>query len=368
MKPFPRLKIHLVRRESAEGYMLLTLVSFAASVTVTRLFLSLTGYPQIGSGELHFAHVLWGGLLLYMGALILLIFSNSGVYPIAAIFTGFGVGLFIDEVGKFITQSNNYFYPPAAPIIYAFFLLSIMVLLHIRSALYSPRYKRISQALQAVSESLNKVPVAGTWARVISDLKSHLVELDAGPRADLVRALLNYTETVEAAQPASTRKLSDLLEKFGLKVNVLITTRWLKSLLIVGLSFMGLVMLKNPISWVSRPWFAGRLSVFLDNLHLGGQIVMTGVAGWLETRLTLEVMLGITMLVAGFLMMGKRWRLGVMVGIYGLILSLTTIDLLLFYFEQFSTIITSSIHFLILAGLWHFRDRMKEQGKQASYY
>ncbi|HEY5903448.1 MAG TPA: hypothetical protein VIU39_12900, partial [Anaerolineales bacterium] len=62
-KPF--LRSHFMRREAAERYMFITLLSFSVSVSVTRLFLSLSGYPQIGGGELHIAHVLWGGLLLF---------------------------------------------------------------------------------------------------------------------------------------------------------------------------------------------------------------------------------------------------------------------------------------------------------------
>ncbi len=54
----------LIQREAAERYLFLTLIGFAVSVAVTRFFLSITNYPQIGSGELHIAHVLWGGLLL----------------------------------------------------------------------------------------------------------------------------------------------------------------------------------------------------------------------------------------------------------------------------------------------------------------
>jgi len=54
-----------VKREDAEQYLVITLLSFAASVILIRLFLELTGYPQVGNSELHIAHVLWGGLLLF---------------------------------------------------------------------------------------------------------------------------------------------------------------------------------------------------------------------------------------------------------------------------------------------------------------
>ena len=50
-----------VKREDAEQYLVITLLGFAASVILIRLFLELTGYPQVGSSELHIAHVLWGG-------------------------------------------------------------------------------------------------------------------------------------------------------------------------------------------------------------------------------------------------------------------------------------------------------------------
>ncbi len=116
--------LRFVRRDSAERYLSVVLLSFAASVSLTRLFLSLTGYPQIGGGELHIAHALWGGLLLFIAALLPLIIANRWVFGTSATLAGIGVGLFIDEVGKFITQRNDYFYPAAAPIIYTFFLLT----------------------------------------------------------------------------------------------------------------------------------------------------------------------------------------------------------------------------------------------------
>src|SRR5690242_13213948 len=48
-------------------------VSFGVTVVGTRLYLSLTGWPQIGGGEYHIAHALWGGLLLLAGGVITLL-------------------------------------------------------------------------------------------------------------------------------------------------------------------------------------------------------------------------------------------------------------------------------------------------------
>ncbi len=121
-----------VKREGAERYLMFTLVSFAASVILMRLFLELSGYPQVGGGELHIAHVLWGGMLLFVASLLPLLFANHWVFTAGALLAGIGIGLFIDEVGKFITQHNDYFYPAAAPIIYAFFLLTVLLYLQVR--------------------------------------------------------------------------------------------------------------------------------------------------------------------------------------------------------------------------------------------
>jgi hypothetical protein len=119
-------------REGAERYLLLTIVAFVVAVVGTRWYLEATGYPQFGGGELHIAHMLWGGLLLIIAALLPLIVAAGWALTISAILTGAGTGLFIDEVGKFITASNDYFYPLAAPLIYGLLLVLILVFVLVR--------------------------------------------------------------------------------------------------------------------------------------------------------------------------------------------------------------------------------------------
>src|SRR6187399_2311751 len=104
-----------VRMQAADSFLIMMIISFAVTVIIVRVSLQLTGYPQIGNGTFHIAHLLWGGLLLFVSLVILLMWANHWVLWLASIAGGIGVGLFIDEVGKFITQNNDYFFPLAFP-------------------------------------------------------------------------------------------------------------------------------------------------------------------------------------------------------------------------------------------------------------
>lgn len=97
---------------------------FAAvsTVVLVRAFLIVTGYPKVGGHGLHVAHVLWGGLLMGAAIAIVMIYPGSRWRHRAATLGGIGFGLFIDEVGKFLTSSVNYFYRPAIAIIYVVFV------------------------------------------------------------------------------------------------------------------------------------------------------------------------------------------------------------------------------------------------------
>src|SRR3954451_11149693 len=112
-----------VAREEAAAHLTMLLVAFVVTVTVTRVFLAATGYPRIGGGTFHLAHALWGGLLLVVAVVVQLLWANRWALRVAAVCAGVGVGLFIDEVGKFITTRNDYFFPLAAPIVYLAMLI-----------------------------------------------------------------------------------------------------------------------------------------------------------------------------------------------------------------------------------------------------
>src|SRR5438046_2426844 len=102
------------------------LVSAVAAVLAVRFFLGLTGFPRLGGGGLHIAHMLWGGGLMVAALLVLLGYLGQRVRRTAAVVAGIGFGLFIDELGKFITSDNNYFFRPAIALIYVIFVLMFL--------------------------------------------------------------------------------------------------------------------------------------------------------------------------------------------------------------------------------------------------
>jgi ABC-type transporter Mla maintaining outer membrane lipid asymmetry permease subunit MlaE len=61
---------------------------------------------------------------------LLLSFAGPVIRPAATVLSGVGIGLFIDEIGKFVTSDNDHFYRPAATLRYVF-VASLVLAVHL---------------------------------------------------------------------------------------------------------------------------------------------------------------------------------------------------------------------------------------------
>lgn len=129
-------------------------VSAAANIIFWRVFLQILDYPKITAGNFYFPHVLTGGILLTLGFAISLIYISKATKFIAAVIGGAGFGLFIDEIGKFITQENNYFYEPAIAIIYLIFVSIFLIIRYFEKTIKFTKNEYVVNSLDMIKEAL----------------------------------------------------------------------------------------------------------------------------------------------------------------------------------------------------------------------
>jgi len=337
-----------VRREGADQYLFLTLVAFALTVLATRAYLELTGYPRIGGGELHIAHALFGGAFLFVAALLPLVLAGRRVYRVAAVFGGIGIGLFIDEVGKFITTQNDYFYPAAAPLIYATFLLAVLVYLRVRRRVTPDPRSLLLTSLQVMEEVVDDDLQDHERDALQERLAKAAAEAPLEEQRRLARSLLAFVESRQLdIAPDLPGRFQPLIAWWAARRDRWLGGRGLRAALLVALFVSGirsLIDLGAAISQIASVDPTTSIRLFsLDMLHL----VVEGVAG--------------ALLLAGSLVMALTGRdhAGANLAEYGLLVSLSLADLASFYLRQFATIEVALFHGVLLFGVLAYRRELE---------
>jgi hypothetical protein len=338
-----------VRREDAERYLALTLVSFAATVIATRWFLQLTGFPKIGGGDLHIAHALFGGLLLFVAALLPIVMAGRSVYQAAAVVSGIGIGLFIDEVGKFITSQNDYFTPAAAPIIYATFLLAALVWLRLRRPEAADPRTSLLGALELLEESVEGDLQPRERDELFEKLRAALVA-DGPEQRRLADTLLEFIESrslvVVADVPAPLERLRAW---WTARRDRWLGGRGLRLVIVAAL------LVSGADAVVALLGIGGQVGT--DAMPPGNRIFALTVA-----QLLVEGVAGV-LLVAGAVLVAAvgRHRLGWNLAYFGLLVVLVLGDLIAFYVRQFDSIFAVLLHVLLLVAVVGYRRELESE-------
>jgi uncharacterized membrane protein YczE len=315
-------------------------VSAVSTVLGIRAYLRLTNYPSIGGARLHVAHMLWGGLLMFAALVILLGFLGRRPKRWGAVIGGIGFGTFIDEIGKFVTRDNDYFYRPAVALIYITFVLMYVALRSVRPRQTATHREYLVNALQEMEEAALKDLQAEERDRALHYLAR------ADPSDPLVAGLRDLLrQTAVATTPAPGRlaqarralvaRYRDLTHRPAF-VNALIA--FFVAQLVLKLAHLGVLILDpEPYTTV-----ATRLSL------MGRQIEGYSVAEWLQ--------LGSSLVSAGFVALGiiavRRSRPdGLRMFQRSILVSIFLTQVFMFYREQWAGLFLLAFNLLVLSAL-----------------
>lgn len=335
----------LARNVEADDLLETLLVSAISSIFLIRFFLYITGYWQLGGGIFHIAHVLWGGIFMLVGLVILLTFLGKRVRVLGAVIGGVGFGFFIDELGKFITKDNNYFYEPTVSLLYLLFLILFFIFRSFSKRQLS-RKEYLMNALSFLEDVINNDMDSEEQEKFNqfikhADTTHHLTKT--------LKSISNQIELVEKREPSKLNKLyqslsakyeqtlrSDLFLKLVLVAVVIKGVHGLLSLMLILFGSFDPQRLFLFIS-LTKSEFAS--IGFLISTSISILLVIVGIIGYRFSRI-------------------QSYRLFK----YSVLVSILVTQFFSFYIDQFSAVFNLIFNLLLLFGLNELISRNSVKG------
>lgn len=321
----------------------LMMVSAVSTVLGIRLALHLTGYPSVGGNVVHVAHVLWGGLLMLAALMVSLSFLDRPALRVAAVLGGIGFGAFVDEIGKFVTRSNDYFYEPAVALMYVVFVVVFLTAHTIHRRRATLPVEHLLNALRDVEELARGDLDARERERALE----HLAQSDSRhPLVEPLRATLEKTEPAPWSGPPAWRRwrarlregYRQLAEAPGFDAALI---AFFVGQLLLKLAYGAMLIFVVGLGWrqILDVRFVGTVAErMLDLSWLEiGQLAASGLAGWF-------VLLGVLRIRfsrADALRMFER----------AIVTSILLVQVFSFYSEQFAALLELVFNLSILALL-----------------
>lgn len=215
-----------IRDVNASALTEIWLVSAVVTILLIRAYLAATGYPQVGGDTLHIAHMLWGGLGMVVGFGMLIIFAHPTWKPIAALVGGAGFGGFIDELGKFITKDNDYFYQPTIALIYAIFVTLFLLARYFENK----REPTAADHLYYAVEGVQWLAVGKLDAHRRDHALEHLEA--SGVTSGFARQLREMLESASVVDESEQSRLFELRDRLVDGYWKLVGNRWLERIVI----------------------------------------------------------------------------------------------------------------------------------------
>lgn len=322
----------LIRSAEADKRLELFMVTSVATILCIRFVLHATGYPQLAIRGLHVAHVLLGGALMVLAIVISLAFIDRYSSDLASVIGGMGFGAFIDELGKFVTRDNNYFFQPTVALIYITFVL-LYIFFQMINGKQMTYEERLLNALELVKDVVIK-------DLDIQERKRALDLLDGcDPSDPLVRVFKDMLAGMECIQTADPGIYTRCREGARRIYHWLVSRKWFVNAVIAFFIIQSVLTL-----------FGAALLVMIkladSFLHL--KLISISMASWLEiltaTVSSILVLSGVFIIRRNRLAAYYRFKSAILVQIL-------LVQTFAFYRDQLSALTALGINIVIFLTL-----------------
>lgn len=349
------MEFKLVKRENASDLILILMISALMSLLVTRFLLYIFGWPTISFGVWHIAHVIWGGVFMIGGIILVLTNHGERARKLAAILGGAGWGLFIDEIGKYLTKNNDYWFQPAIIFIYVSFILLFLVYRYFeknqpqdsKTLLYSV----INQLEEIAENDLNeseKKQIITKLNRIINKEKHQTVK-------EFAIDLKGFIKKHQAKKDKRLNLWQQLLIKTGYySYNKIFKRKFIRTGLAIFAGVWSLDKIWETIRILGNPQKLELIRKFYDDYNL----IYKSDFYMIVLKIIFDSVTALLFLAGLFTYSRKKRIRGIRYFQLGLLVSIFLSSVFKLYFEQFSEVPILGMSILLLVAISKLRREM----------
>jgi hypothetical protein len=342
----------LSKRLNASNLLLDFMIWASLSLFGMRLFLKIFNNPIVGRGNWHIAHVLWGGLFMLVGVIIFLIFYGKQSLKLASIFTGIGWGLFIDEVGKYVTQDNNYWFRPAVIFIYISFILLFFLYRLLERKSFQTRPSLWHELFEDYQELIDNDLETSEKRELLQKIKKLL---RSTPSPAERKFLLDMKILVKSATIIKDRRQYDPAKLIASLLQVTYNRLFKKRLVFYGLFFYSLWYIFDKIYDTTRLLLNPHKIALLQKYYSSYDFFSRADVYMISLKFIVELCVATLFIVALFYWLRKKTIKGIQYYQFGLLVNIFIDSIIKFYFEQFSAVFSLILALIVWTWLDSYR-------------
>ncbi len=335
-----------IMRENASDLILQIMIWAIGTILATRYWLEMMGWPTISFGDWHIAHVLWGGLLMMVAMILIITNYGRRILKIGAIIFGIGWGLFIDEIGKYLTKDNDYWFQPAIIFIYISFIVLFLIYRYIDKLDDHTNLSLLYSVMADTEKILDGELTKKTKDKILLKIDKYIKQ-ESG--TDKKQFALEYKKVIDQIITIKKQKTA-WSNVFSVIANFSYKKILRKKLIELGLAVYSLVYVLEKIIDTYRLFTTNNKLEILQNKYYLYDFLKTSDFYMIGGKIFFEIIVALTFGIGIYYAMVLRKTKKALTWFqYGLLISIFFASVFRFYFEQFGGV----MDVLISIGIYY---------------